>query len=145
MQEIESMMMVNMSKFRRLNEQKLEKIMEKYDLRKIDMEIILYLHNYKDVRTAKDIAATEMFTKGHISQSVKRLREREYIIATQDMSDLRVQNLQLTDKAIPVITEVDGIKSDMEAYVFSGVTEEEIAVMKTVFAKMCDNINKLLK
>lgn len=145
MQEIESMMMVNLSKFRKLNEQKLEKIMEKYDLRKIDMEIIVYLHNYKDVKTAKDIAATEMFTKGHISQSVKRLKERKYIMATQDVSDLRVWNLRLTDKVMPVIHEIDRIKSDMEAFVFSGVTEEEIAVMKTVFGKMCDNINKLLK
>ncbi|MCM1272443.1 MAG: MarR family transcriptional regulator [Clostridium sp.] len=145
MQEIESMMMVNLNKFRKLNEQRLESIMEKYDLRKIDMEIIIYLHNFENVKTAKDIAATEMFTKGHISQSVKRLKEREYITVTQDISDLRVQNLQITDKVLPVLEEIDRIKADMEACVFSGVTGEEIAVMKTVFDKMCDNINKMLK
>ena len=40
MQEIESLMMLNLYKFRKLNERKLENVMKKYDLRKIDMDII---------------------------------------------------------------------------------------------------------
>ena len=92
MQEIESLMMLNLYKFRKLNERKLENVMKKYDLRKIDMDIIICLATYKDMRTAKDIASLEMFTKGHISQSIKRLKERGYIIVSQDENDMRMQN-----------------------------------------------------
>lgn len=47
------------------------------------MDIIICLATYKDMRTAKDIASMEMFTKGHISQSIKRLKERGYITVSQ--------------------------------------------------------------
>lgn len=144
MQEIESLMMINLNKFRKLNERKLENVMKKYDLRKIDMDIIICLATYKDMRTAKDIASMEMFTKGHISQSIKRLKERGYITVSQDEKDMRMQNLQVSENAKSIIHEVCAIKDALEKSVFDGVTEEEIETMKEVFRKICTNINGIV-
>ena len=140
MQDIESIMFTNVSRFKRLNERKMEMLMNKYDLRKIDVEIIIYLANCRDKNTAKDIASMEMFTKGHISQSVKRMHESGYINITQDEKDLRVQHLNLTDKAEVVLEEMMVIRKEMDECVFAGVTDEEMQVMRNVFNKMCDNI-----
>lgn len=144
MQEIESLMMLNLYKFRKLNERKLENVMKKYDLRKIDMDIIICLATYKDMRTAKDIASLEMFTKGHISQSIKRLKERGYIIVSQDENDMRMQNLEVSENAKSIIHEVCAIKDALEKSVFDGITEEEIETMKEVFRKICTNINSIV-
>lgn len=144
MQEIESLMMLNLYKFRKLNERKLENVMKKYDLRKIDMDIIICLATYKDMRTAKDIASLEMFTKGHISQSIKRLKERGYIIVSQDENDMRMQNLEVSENAKSIIHEVCAIKDALEKSVFDGITEEEIETMKEVFRKICMNINGIV-
>ncbi|MCM1083892.1 MAG: MarR family winged helix-turn-helix transcriptional regulator [Clostridium sp.] len=144
MQEIESLMMINLNKFRKLNERKLETVMKKYDLRKIDMDIIIYLATYKDMRTAKDIASMEIFTKGHISQSIKRLKERGYITVSQDENDLRMQNLEISESTNAIIKEVCTIKEALEKSVFDGVTEEEMETMKTVFRKICSNINGIV-
>lgn len=144
MQEIESLMMLNLYKFRKLNERKLENVMKKYDLRKIDMDIIICLATYKDMRTAKDIASLEMFTKGHISQSIKRLKERGYIIVSQDENDMRMQNLEVSENAKSIIHEVCAIKDALEKSVFDGITEEEIETMKEVFRKICTNINGIV-
>lgn len=144
MQEIESLMMINLNKFRKLNERKLENVMKKYDLRKIDMDIIICLATYKDMRTAKDIASMEMFTKGHISQSIKRLKERGYITVSQDEKDMRMQNLEVSENAKSIIHEVCAIKDALEKSVFDGVTEEEIETMKEVFRKICTNINGIV-
>lgn len=144
MQEIESLMMLNLYKFRKLNERKLENVMKKYDLRKIDMDIIICLATYKDMRTAKDIASLEMFTKGHISQSIKRLKERGYIIVSQDENDMRMQNLEVSENAKSIIQEVCAIKDALEKSVFDGITEEEIETMKEVFRKICLNINGIV-
>ena len=140
MQDIESIMFTNVSRFKRLNERKMEMLMNKYDLRKIDVEIIIYLANCRDKNTAKDIASMEMFTKGHISQSVKRMHESGYINITQDEKDLRVQHLTLTDKAEAILEEMMVIRQEMDKCVFAGVTDEEMQVMRNVFNKMCDNI-----
>ncbi|MDE5873919.1 MAG: MarR family transcriptional regulator [Lachnospiraceae bacterium] len=144
MQEIESLMMINLNKFRKLNERKLENVMKKYDLRKIDMDIIICLATYKDMRTAKDIASMEVFTKGHISQSIKRLRERGYITVSQDENDMRMQILEVSESTKAIINEVSAIKDALEKSVFDGVTEQELETMKEVFRKICGNINSIV-
>ena len=144
MQEIESLMMINLNKFRKLNERKLENVMKKYDLRKIDMDIIICLATYKDMRTAKDIASMEVFTKGHISQSIKRLRERGYITVSQDENDMRMQILEVSESTKAIINEVSAIKEALEKSLFDGVTEQELETMKEVFRKICGNINGIV-
>ncbi len=140
--EMESIMFTNLSKYKKLYEKKLCRIYEKYDLRKIDMEIIVYLANCGSEDTARDIANTNMFTKGHISQSVKRLNELGFVSITQDEKDMRVQHLKLTGNVEPMIKELKEEKDKVAACVFSGVTEEENKVLAKVFEKMCSNIMK---
>lgn len=140
MQDIESIMFSNMSKFKRLNERRFNILMKKYDLRKIDMEIIIYLDNCKDADTASDIAATEMFTKGHISQSVKRLNENGYLNIMQDKKDLRVQHLKLSEAADEILKEMISERNEIEKCVFAGITDEEMDMLRSVFSRMCENI-----
>ncbi|MBE5953056.1 MAG: winged helix-turn-helix transcriptional regulator [Lachnospiraceae bacterium] len=142
MYDMESIIFTNISKYKKLYEKKLCNTYEKYDLRKIDMEIIIYLANCGNEDTARDIANTNMFTKGHISQSVKRLSDMGYVSIVHDEKDMRVQHLKLTDKVRPMIDEMVQQKSEMEKCVFAGVTEEESETMKRVFEKMCANILK---
>ena len=138
--EMESIIFTNLSKYKKLYEKKLCRIHENYDLRKIDMEIIVYLANCGEEDTARDIANTNMFTKGHISQSVKRLCEMEYVTVKHDEKDMRIQHLKLTDKVSPLLNELLAEKEAMEKSVYAGVTEDEFKVMKQVFDKMCSNI-----
>ena len=138
--EIESILFTNLSKFKKLYEKKLCVIYENYNLRKIDMEIVVYLANCGKEDTAKDIANTNMFTKGHISQSVKRLNDLGYVSIVQDTKDMRVQHLKLTDKVRPMLKELKTEKDKVAERVFAGITEEEYRMMKQVFDKMCANI-----
>ncbi len=145
MYDIESIMFTNLSKYKKLHEKRLCKIYEKYDLRKIDMEIVVYLANCGTEDTARDIAETNMFTKGHISQSVKRLTEMGYIRAEHDEKDMRIQHLKLTDNASPLIKELLDQKATVEKSVFAGITVEEAKVMSGIFEKICSNIKKELE
>ena len=140
--EMESILFTNLSKFKKLYEKKLCCIYEKYDLRKIDMEIVVYLANCGKEDTAKDIANTNMFTKGHISQSVKRLTDLGFVSINQDEKDMRIQHLKLTDNVRPMLSELKEEKNKVASVVFAGVTEEENKIVKQVFDKMCANIMK---
>ncbi|MBR3600702.1 MAG: winged helix DNA-binding protein, partial [Lachnospiraceae bacterium] len=123
--EMESIIFTNLSKFKKLYEKKLCKIYEKYDLRKIDMEIVVYLGNCGSEDTARDIANTNMFTKGHISQSIKRLAELGFVEINPDKKDKRVQHLKLTENVRPMIEELKKEKDNVATCVFAGITEEE--------------------
>ncbi len=140
MKDMESIIFTNLSKYKKLNEHKLCAITEKYDLRKIDMEIIVYLEKCGEFNTAKDIANTNMFTKGHISQSVKRLNEKGYVDIVQDEKDMRVQHLFLNEKVRVILDEMNIRRREIEECVFKGVTEDELTILKSVFEKMCTNI-----
>ncbi len=144
MEKMESLMISNLCKYKRLNEKRMEAITGKYDLRKIDVDIIIFLANSGDKNTAKDIASTERFTKGHISQSVKRLVEKGFLYTIQDKKDLRVQHLILEEPAKNILKEMLKIKRSIDECVFDGVTEEERLVLKKVSAKMYDNIAREL-
>lgn len=144
MPDMDAIIQDNMYRYKRMNERKLEKIMQKYDLRKIDVEIMIYLQGCKGRDTAKDIAATGMFTKGHISQSVRRMREMGYVNITPDENDMRVQHLSLTREADRVMKDMLSVKQEIEQCVFAGVTEEEQRLMKAVLQKICDNISREL-
>ena len=143
--EMASIMFTNLSKFKKWYEKKLCGIYEKYDLRKIDMEIVVYLANCGKEDTARDIANTNMFTKGHISQSVKRLNDLGFVSINLDEKDMRVQHLKLTDNVKPMIKELKEEKDKVASVVFEGVTEEENKIVKKVFDKMCANIMKEMR
>lgn len=140
--EMESIIFTNLSKFKKLYEKKLCKIYEKYDLRKIDMEIVVYLGNCGSEDTARDIANTNMFTKGHISQSIKRLAELGFVEINPDRKDKRVQHLKLTENVKPMIEELKKEKDNVATCVFAGITDEENQMLAQVFDKMCANIMK---
>ena len=63
-------------KFRRFMEKMLKSIEEEYELNKVDLQIMFYLYSAGDKNSSKDIMELEMFTRGHISQSLGRLAEK---------------------------------------------------------------------
>lgn len=141
MYEIESAMMRNMNRYKHLNELKMEDVMKKYDIRKIDIEILIYLSNCDGKNTARDIVAVDMFTKGHVSQSVKRMSEKGYITLEHDEEDLRVQHIFLTKKANAIMKELLQIRKEIDECVFKNISKDEIEFLKEIFSKMYSNIS----
>lgn len=135
----------NMHRYKRLNERKIEKVMHEYNLRKIDLEIMIYLKSCGEKDTAKDIAATEMFTKGHISQSVSRMRDLGYVEVEQDKKDLRLQHLRLTEGARKILDDLTSVKREVEECVFAGITDKEKRLMQAVLQKISCNISAELE
>lgn len=133
------------SRYKNLKDEKFEEIISDHNLRKIDVWILFYLDSCGEKDTARDIAAAERFTKGHISQSTKRLLEMDYITSRKDENDLRVSHLALTQKARPIIDAMNFIRNDTFGHAFEGVTNEELAIVKKVCLRVCDNIEKDLK
>lgn len=145
MSDMDAIIQNNMHRYKRLNERKIETVMHEYNLRKIDLEIMIYLKGCGEKDTAKDIAATEMFTKGHISQSVSRMRDFGYIEVKQDKKDLRLQHLKLTEGARKILDDVMSVKREVEECVFAGITEEEKKLMQAVLQKINCNISAELE
>lgn len=130
--------------FRRLMEKEMNPIESQYGLQKIDMQILIYLRHAGECNTSKDIMQLNMFTRGHISQSLSRLQRKGYVRMEQDLKDRRCTHNYLTEDARPIIVKLEEIYQKIREIVFDGVTEEEKKTLAVIAQKMNQNINKYL-
>lgn len=130
--------------FRRLLAKEMQPVETKYGLQKIDMQILLYLKRAGEQNTSKDIMRLNMFTRGHISQSLSRLQKMGYVRMEQDPDDRRCTHNYLTDEASAIIRKIEKISRTIREIVLEGVTEEEQKILVDVVQKMNSNIEKVL-
>ncbi len=129
---------------KKLLARKSEHIMQEYDLRPVELDILVFLRKEKEVDTAKGIIERKHLSKAHISKSIENLRNGGFIQIVEDESDHRILHIRLTEKSNEVINKMNQIYSDCKEIMQRGIDFEELAVVKRVIAKMNENINREL-
>lgn len=132
------------NKFRRLYEKLILNVMGEYGLKKIDVEILYFLYCSGNHNTSKDIMNLDMFTKGHISQSVDRMEKLELIKSVQDGNDRRCTHLVLTDNADAIIERILVLRKNIKEVIFKDVTDEEKEFLLMLSKKIENNIDNEL-
>lgn len=112
-------------RFQCLLQKEEEDIMQKYHLHKIDLKIVLYLSKANEKNTSRDIMALGMFTRGHISQSLKRLHKKGFLKLQLDENDHRCVHNYLTEKANGLLNELMEVSQEISEILFDGMSEEE--------------------
>ena len=133
---------LNGVRFRKLFDKEYGPIRKKYNLCRIDLQILTYLDSAGEYNTSKNIVDTGFFTKGHVSQSLTRLHEMELVDTVQDKQDRRLYHLFLTEKAKGIVEEVHNVQCKITQIVFKDIPEEELRLLSKVAGKIMDNIQK---
>ena len=129
---------------KKLISKKAEPVMEEYDLRSEELDILVFLHNEKNVDTAKGIIERKHLSKAHISKSIDNLRTGGFIQITEDEEDHRVLHIRLTDKSNEVIRKMSGVYAECRDIMMNGISEEELNIVKTILRHMNENVNRAL-
>ena len=138
-------LLLNGIQMRKLYEKLIEPLQKEYGLRKIDMKLLYYLSKWDEKHnTAKDLNRLRMFTMGHISQSIHRMKEQKLVWILQDQEDRRYEHILLTEKAIDIVQELDKIHERIRSITFQGISEEEIRFMVQIAKKINGNIEDSL-
>jgi len=116
----------------RYYEMKVSGVCEKYQLRQLEYDILMFIYNNPAYNTAADIVRIRKSTKSHVSTSLKVLEDRGFI-------ERRI------DKDTNEVIE-DGIWAQKEFVqdMFEGLSEEEIKVFMSVFQKVYDNAERMI-
>jgi DNA-binding MarR family transcriptional regulator len=131
--------------FKRLYEKKCEPIMKKYNLRKIELDVLFFLYSYKSYDTARDIANHKCLSKSHVSNAIEILTEREYLQAIPDECDRRYVHLIITKQAKPILEELGSLWSSLHMAVYQDISTEERLLLTQVMKKVISNINNLME
>ena len=126
--------------YKQLLESRAAVFREQYGLRKIDVEILYYLHRFGGSNTSKELRQAYKLTKGHISQSAEHLAGLGLLAFVPDEKDRRSVHFVLTAQAEEIVRSIEKMWEDMTAVVFDGITQEERRVLYEVAVKMTQNM-----
>lgn len=129
----------------KLQENMLRDIGQTYRLTLTEAIIISFLHNNPNRDTAADIAELRMLQKGNVSSAVETLYQKGYLERKQDRADRRKIHLHLTERAAPVIQEIDGWWLQLEEEMLLGISPQERDIYIQVNEKMQKNIEQAWK
>jgi DNA-binding MarR family transcriptional regulator len=129
--------------FKHLLEAQFEEIKNKHGLKKIEIEVLFYLSKCESEDTPTDITKRLNLNRGHVSQAIDSLLQRDLIKSTPDAQDRRCMHYTITPKATTIIDEIAKVKKKMDRMIFKGITKEEIAIYKRITEKMLKNIRDI--
>jgi DNA-binding MarR family transcriptional regulator len=132
------------SDFKRLVDTQFDEIKKKYDLKKVEIEVLFFLSRCGNENTPTDIAKRLKLNRGHVSQAIDILLKRQLIAAVADEQDRRCMHYTITTNAVIVIDEIANAKKKMDEQVLKGITEDELEVYKKVSEKMIKNIREMI-
>lgn len=124
---------------------RMNSIRQKYGLKKIELDVFLFLTDNPNLNTGRDIQKFLNINKGYLSQVLDALCNEGKIIAETDKNDRRFIHYCPTEVMYPLIEELTAAKEEMDSQLFSGITNEEIAIMERVSEKIDMNIHRILK
>ena len=132
-------------KMRKLLDKKSEVLAQKYGVRNVELEILLFLYHSPCGDTAKDIVEEKNLSKAHISKSVDNLLAKGFVILTEDKNDRRKRHIELTEKAVEAAKDMLEVHNECRRIVMRYVTDDEKAVMNQVMEKMIRSLDEELQ
>lgn len=130
--------------FKRLLESQFTAIRTKYDLKKIDIEVLFFLSKCNEENTPTDIYKRLKLNRGHVSQAIDILSKRGLIVAIPDRDDRRYMHYIISENAKEIIAEIAIVRKNLDKQIFKGITEKELLIYKEISGKIFRNIREMM-
>lgn len=122
-----------------------EPLLEKYDLPQVSFDIIMFLANNPEYKTAQDISEIRGIKKNLVSVHVEKLVSIGLLERGFVAGDRRKVSLSCTEKASPIIE--DGLAMQKSFYdrIVSGISEEDWEAYKRINQQVIKNTMSILE
>ena len=108
----------------------------RHGLNQLEIDILLFLHNNPDCRTASDICRYRGLAKSNVSKAVEHLRTMGLLTVSPAADNRRQRMLGFTDAAAPLVQELHAIQQATTAAVTADLTPAEAQAMQDYMARM---------
>ncbi len=130
--------------FKKLYEKKYLPIFKKYDVAKIEIEILLFLQHNRSYDTARDIVELKSYTKSHVSKAIDSLIKNGYLIGRLDEHDRRSVHLEVSPKAQPIVQEALQLRNSLLNILYKDISDEEKLVLERIARKIVCSMKEAL-
>lgn len=130
--------------FKRIVENTLIGIREKNGLKRVEVEVLRFLHLSGEKNTMTEICSYLQMNKGHISTAMDNLCKKGYLTQEQDPDDRRYIHYSLTLKAQEVVEQINLEWDKMMERMLQGIKPEDLGIFKRVAREIGKNIENIL-
>ena len=129
------------SKMRSLYRKMCVQVCQRYGINQTNLDILLFLGQYPQYNTARDMCEIRGVKSGIVSVAVEQLIQKGYLERRPDERDHRIQRLFLTESGSQVVS--DGKEACIRAKekLCTGITKEEMEVLNGIIKKLAGNLN----
>lgn len=131
-------------KIKRVFESRLKDIREKYDIKMIDVEILLYFFENQG-KTASDLYRALGLNKGQVSTGIDSLCKKNMLVEYDNPEDRRYLRYELTDDGKQTVLEIQKEICNVYKLIVDGVDKEDQHTFFAVGGMICRNIDKNFK
>ena len=134
-----------LSLFKKIYDQSLEPVCKKYQLTRMELDILLFLANNPGYDTAKDIIERRRLTKSHVSMSLKDLERRDLGQKEYYPGNQKTAHLKLSSASVQMVAEGQQAQKKFFQTVFRDFNPEDLSRMEGYFERMRKNMQNALK
>ena len=121
-----------------------EPILAKYDLPQVSFDILMFLANNPEYKTAQDISEIKGIKKNLVSVHVEKLVSAGLLERGSIVGDRRKVSLSPTVKAASIIEEGLAVQSDFYQRIICGISKEDWAAYKRINEQVVKNTQAIL-
>ncbi|MGI6003623.1 MAG: MarR family winged helix-turn-helix transcriptional regulator [Lachnospiraceae bacterium] len=145
MMNLDTEVLFNGMMLRKFRTLQYREVTQKYGLQVIDLIVLRFLSGSGSRNTLADMEKLCLFTKGHLSQSVKRLQESGYLRSETDPKDRRRVHNYLTDKSAEVVADFNAATDNAMDSMLRGFSDEEKEELVRCIRKINSNIQDYIQ
>lgn len=120
-------------------------ICEKYNLTKMEYDILMFLYNNPQFNTAADIVKVRKSTKSHVSIALKDLEKKGMIERRKNPNNKKIIEIFLLEKAKKISDEGMNLQKRLMHNLLDGFSDDEKKMCKIMFDKIAANAESYLK
>lgn len=122
-----------------------EKVCEKHQITRMELDILLFLANNPLFDTASDIVEVRCLSKSQVSVSIQLLEKKGYLRKEYREGNRKTAHLQICDRALPIVTDGKAAQEQFITVMFAGISQKELEILKQCNRRILENINQYRK
>lgn len=135
----------NMLLFKKLYDEALDPVAQACGLTRMELDLLLFLHNNPEYNTAAEAVRLRRWTKSHVSAAVHALEGKNLLTATHPPGNRKTLCLTPLPAAASIIRQGTDAQNRFVEALNRGVTPEEQALATQILQKITQNIREIEK
>ena len=122
----------------------LDPVAQRWGLTRMELDLLLFLHNNPDHATAAEAVRLRQWTKSHVSAAVHALKARGLLSAQHPEGNRKTLRLTLLPTAVPILQEGREAQRAFFQAMRRGFTRSEEQALESILEKIARNVRDII-